>query len=151
MAPTAPVDLVVLDTNVCLDLLVFADPRAAALGAALASGQVRAVTDAECRAEWRRVLAYPHWELDEAAQAAFVVRFDALVRVLDDGSHPPGTVALPRCRDPDDQKFLQLAQRAGARWLLTRDDELLRLSRRTLRDCGFGILTPEAWAREALA
>jgi predicted nucleic acid-binding protein len=54
---------------------------------------------------------------------------------------PPG---LPLCRDPDDQKFLELAASAKADCLVTRDRELLRLSRR----CApwFRILPPEAFA-----
>ena len=51
----------------------------------------------------------------------------------------------PRCRDPDDQKFLDLAASSGARWLLSRDDHLLSLARRTRRDGLFEIVTPQAW------
>ena len=64
----ADVPRVVLDTNVCLDLLLFGDPRAAALHAALRAGTVIAMTDEHCRAEWLRVLAYPQLGLPELAQ-----------------------------------------------------------------------------------
>ena len=138
---------VVLDTNVCLDLFVFADPRATKLRDALVAGMLRVVCDAQCRDEWRSVLAYPQWRLDAAAQAAHLARLDALADTaaptLADPPRPP------RCRDPDDQKFLELAARTGARWLFTRDNALLRLSRRTQREMGLVIVTPEAWAREA--
>jgi predicted nucleic acid-binding protein len=149
-APEAATPLAVLDTNVCLDLLLFADPRAAQLHAALQAGALRAVTDADCRAEWRCVLAYPQWALDATAQAEHLARFDALVdggATVDRATWP----RPPRCRDPDDQKFLELAARAGARWLFTRDDALLRLSRRTQREMGLAIVTPEAWARQPAA
>ena len=43
---------VVLDTNVCLDLFVFRDPRWAALQAALEQGTVEAYTREDCRSEW---------------------------------------------------------------------------------------------------
>lgn len=134
---------VVLDTNVCLDLFVFGDPRVATLRAALQSGDVVAVTDAECREEWLRVLEYPQLRLDEAARAAAIAAFDARVQLL-----PTSVVldrVLPRCADLDDQKFLHLAHASGARWLLSRDDALLVLSRRTRRDGLFEILTPDAW------
>ena len=36
---------------------------------------------------------------------------------------------LPRCRDADDQKFLELAATAGADVLVTKDRELLRMKR----------------------
>ena len=142
LAPGVPVP-VVLDTNVCLDLFVFADPRATALADGLARGRLQAITDVHCRDEWCRVLAYPQWALSVEAQTVHRGRFDAQLTMLDDAPCPPG---VPRCRDPDDQKFLALAARAGARWLFTRDAELLRLSRRTQRDWGFAILTPQAWA-----
>lgn len=133
----------VLDTNVCLDLFVFADPRLARLHAALAAGAAVAVTDAECRAEWRRVLGYPQLRLDPAARAAAQARFDARMRCLDTDAAP--AAPLPRCADPDDQKFLRLAQAAGARWLLSRDAALLRLARRVRRQGLFEILEPQAW------
>ena len=41
-------------------------------------------------------------------------------------------------------------QNIGAHWLLTRDSELLRLSRRAQREFGCAVLTPQAWA-EAIA
>ncbi|HEU4777610.1 MAG TPA: PIN domain-containing protein, partial [Telluria sp.] len=45
----APAQRIVLDTNVCLDLFVFRDPRWSDLLAALESGAVEAVTRADCR------------------------------------------------------------------------------------------------------
>ena len=134
-----------LDTNVWLDLLVFGDPRAVSLRAALEAGHVVAVTDDDCRDEWQRVLGYPLLRLDEASREAMAAAFDALAHRL-----PPVSQAehatLPRCRDPDDQKFLQLAHVAGARWLLSRDRHLLSLARRCHREGWFEITTPESWA-----
>lgn len=138
-----------LDTNICLDLFVFADPRATRLRDALQAGTLRVVCDAHCRDEWRSVLAYPQWRLDAATQAAHLARLDALTQT--DAATLADPPRPPRCRDPDDQKFLELAARTGARWLFTRDDELLRLSRRTQREMGLVIVTPEQWAREASA
>jgi len=139
---------VVLDTNVCLDLFVFGDAGCAALREALRTGALEAVSDEACRAEWLAVLAYPQLALDEARQAAAVAAFDALLRRLPDtGRHDlVDAPRLPRCADPDDQKFLELAQACGARWLLSRDRELLKLARRTRRDQGFDVLSPQAWA-----
>jgi len=136
----------VLDTNACLDLFVFADPRCALLRGALERGSVVALTDADCRAEWLRVLRYPRLALDAAQQADAVAAFDALVR--DASASDCATSAnarLPRCADADDQKFLELALRAGAGAVLTRDDALLALGRRLERAGLFAILTPLAW------
>jgi predicted nucleic acid-binding protein len=55
-------------------------------------------------------------------------------------------VSLPRCGDPDDQKFLELALASGARWLLSKDNELLRLDRRTSHTGLFSIRLPQLWS-----
>lgn len=144
MSPAPP--RVVLDTNACLDLWVFADPRAAELLAALQSGAVQAVTNGECRDEWLRVLAYPQLGLVEAARRAHAADYDALVACLPDDALPlRADRPLPRCADRDDQKFLQLALTAGARWLVSRDNDVLALARRTRRDGLFEIVSPQAW------
>ena len=114
---------------------------------ALQAGAVVAVVDDACRAEWLRVLAYPQLKLD----AARANGGDRAVRCSDAlgtaATATPGAMRLPRCKDPDDQKFLELALHARARWLLSRDDHLLALDRRTRREGGFEILTPQAWAQ----
>lgn len=133
-------EIVVLDTNVCLDLFVFRDPRAQPLHDALRSGRLQAVTRADCRAEWRAVLAYPRLALNETAQQQAAADYDAF---LQECSAPLADEPLPRCRDADDQKFLELAGAARATILFTRDAELLRLARRTA--ARFAILTPESW------
>ena len=138
---------VVLDTNACLDLWVFGDPRAAALLAALHEGRIEAVTNTDCRDEWLRVLDYPQLRLSAAARLAHEAAYDAFVRWLPDDPAPPSAMdnRLPRCADPDDQKFLQLALSSGARWLVSRDGDVLALGRRTLRDGLFAIVTPQSW------
>ncbi|MCF7222424.1 putative toxin-antitoxin system toxin component, PIN family [Lysobacter chinensis] len=134
---------IVLDTNAWLDLLVFSDPRIDAIRAALDSGMLEAVTNAECREEWRRVLGYPLLALEPDRRLALIEAFDATAACLD--TQPVEVPALPRCRDPDDQKFLELALAANARWLVSRDKALLKLDRHTRRGGLFAILVPEAW------
>lgn len=128
---------VVLDTNVALALEVFADPRLQGLRERWDRDELTAIADDETLAEFERVLRYPELRLDEAAAAEAGRRYRGRCVVI-----PPGAAlecVLPRCRDPDDQKFLQLAQRAGADWLLTRDKALLAL-RKKVR---FAIAQPE--------
>jgi predicted nucleic acid-binding protein len=52
--------LVVLDTNIALDVLLFQEPQAEPLRAALQAGHVRWLATARMREELQRVLAYPH-------------------------------------------------------------------------------------------
>jgi putative PIN family toxin of toxin-antitoxin system len=119
--------VVVLDTNVALDLLLYADPATVGLRVALDQGFLHWVCDDDCAAEFERVLAYPALKITPAAIADLRTGFAALTRRVADG---PAPLPLPPCRDPDDQKFLCLAAREKARWLLTRDKELLRLAKR---------------------
>lgn len=144
---SVPPPRIVIDTNACLDLWVFGDPRAAGLLAALQAGAVQAVTNSECRDEWLRVLHYPQLRLEDAARTAHAHAYDALVQCLADDTQPlRNDVPLPRCADPDDQKFLQLARASGARWLVSRDGDVLALGHRTCRDGLFQIVSPQAWA-----
>ena len=137
---------IVLDTNVCLDLLVFRDPACAPLRDAVQRGLVRAMTRPDCRDEWQRVLHYPGLPVDDDARPALMAAFDALSHLAPAPSPRAVAPPLPRCADPDDQKFLELALETGARWLLSKDRELLKLANRTRRDCGFAILRPMDWS-----
>jgi len=138
---------IVLDTNVWLDLLVFDDPRVAPVRAALASGELVVVSNDDCRAEWCRVLAYPQLRLDPLRQAELRAAYDGLTVPVE----APATNAVPRCADPDDQKFVELASASGASWLLSRDAALLALARRTERAGLFRIATPDAWSLQRAA
>jgi predicted nucleic acid-binding protein len=137
----------VLDTNVCLDLLLFEDPRVNLLAEALRSDNVVAVVDADCRAEWLRVLGSPALRLgDPRRRSALIDAFDALMQPVPTDANRRDGKPPPRCVDPDDQKFLHLAHATGARWLLSRDQHLLVLAARCRRDGLFEILTPQDWA-----
>jgi putative PIN family toxin of toxin-antitoxin system len=139
----APTKLI-LDTNVCLDLFVFHDPRWAPLLAALESGAVQAVTRADCRDEYRIVLHYAHLPLDATTRALAAARFDQLITVIDP---PVSGVRLPVCTDRDDQKFLELARDAAVDTLITKDKALLKLARKTAQAGMFKIMVPEAWQK----
>ena len=117
---------VVLDTNVVLDLLHFEDPRVLPLGEALERGALVACADARTLAELERVLAYPSFRLDAPRQQALLARYRAQVCLVPGDPAQPVT-GLPRCADREDQKFLELAARAGARWLVSKDKQLLQL------------------------
>lgn len=143
---------IVLDTNVCLDLFVFRDPRWTILYQALKNGSVEAVTRDDCRMEWSIVLAYAHLKLDDAARMRVTAEFDALIRCY---PIPESTLLLdtesaklPICKDRDDQKFLELSRDIKADVLITKDKALLKLARKTRRDGLFSIMTPEAWTQE---
>ncbi|ACV35928.1 putative toxin-antitoxin system toxin component, PIN family [Accumulibacter sp.] len=132
----------VLDTNIVIDLLHFADPRARTLREAIDRGELTCFTDQPCLAELERVAAYPQFALDDDAREELLANYRHFVGVCEaDG---PEDYALPRCRDPDDQKFLVLAVRCRAELLITRDRGLLTLARQRRRPLPYAIVTAEA-------
>ena len=132
---------IVFDTNVLVSLFVFADSRFQRLRTRIEAGDWIAMTDERCLAEFRRVLGYPIFGLDRVAQEAALAAYTRLTHPVAAVANP--AAALPQCKDPDDQKFLELARNGKADWLVTSDKALLKLARRDrLRD-QFRILTPE--------
>ncbi|MEZ4393336.1 MAG: putative toxin-antitoxin system toxin component, PIN family [Polyangiales bacterium] len=115
----------VFDTNVLLSLFAFGGGRFAALREAVEDGRVRCVTRGDCLDEYRRVVASASLRLDEGARLEAVSRYARLAEVI---AHAEPRAALPRCGDPDDQKFLELAVTAGADYLVTLDRALLALA-----------------------
>ena len=122
----------VLDTNVWLDWLAFGDPGLAPLRAAHAAGRLEVVIDGACEAELERVLAYDFGRrsLGAEARAEALALCRRIARRVDTGC--AAAENLPRCSDPDDQKFLELALGAKADLLVTKDRALLDLARRRL-------------------
>jgi putative PIN family toxin of toxin-antitoxin system len=118
----------VLDTNIVLDVFVFADQAAQPLREGLLQGRWRWVATSQMRDELQRVLAYPQIvpRLAFYGLAASDV-LDAFDR------HATAVEAAPKapltCRDPDDQKFIDLAVHERAT-LLSKDGAVLALKKR---------------------
>jgi len=128
MALPASVATVVLDTNIVLDLLVFADPMTLTLHDALSTGSVAWLATVAMRDELVRVLAYPALQgpmATRALQPAQVLsRYDQCCRM-----QPPAVRCMVRCSDPDDQQFIDLAV-AHRAMLLSKDKAVLQLRKR---------------------
>ena len=122
--------MIVIDTNIVLDLFVFKDPLAQPLAQALAIQTYQWIATAPMRDELERVLDYPTIALRlDAAQISateVLVRFDAQVQRMDVA--PRATLI---CRDPDDQKFIDLAL-AHQAMLLSKDRAVLCMAKRLL-------------------
>lgn len=129
---------IVLDTNVVLDLFHWANVDAVPIMAALEAGRIECLADARTLDELQRVLTYPQLKLTPEMIAERWARYSALVQVIADGEAP----LLPRCKDRDDQKFLELATRANADILVSKDKALLKLRGRT--KLAFQIVKPAA-------
>jgi putative PIN family toxin of toxin-antitoxin system len=133
--------VIVLDSNVWIDILVFDDPASRPIRAALERGELDVVIDPPCLVELERVLDYPQFvrfAVDKQQALAQTAKWTrqippaAQTLALQLPEHP--RPILPRCSDRDDQKFLELAAASGAAWLVTKDKALLKLHRRLHRD-----------------
>ena len=122
-----------LDTNIVLDVFLFADPAAQPLRDALAQARIRWIRTAPMREELARVLGYPHIAI---RMDFYQCSADDLLRDYDEHSHQVEVAprAPLRCKDPDDQRFidLSLAHQAG---LLSKDGAVLCMAKR-LRGLG---------------
>ena len=139
---------VVLDTNVWLDWLVFDDPSVAALKVAYHEERIEIAIDNACFDELATVLSYPAFALDDPQTRNHLANVERCV-IRKDERPSIRTLALPRCSDPDDQKFLELARDAQADWLITKDKALLGIRRGQLKSVKFQISTPMQWASSA--
>nr|WP_315847838.1 putative toxin-antitoxin system toxin component, PIN family [uncultured Rhodoferax sp.] len=121
---------IVLDTNIVLDLLVFHDAATPPLRDALQAGRLQWVATAPMRDELERVLDYPQIAkrlVFYGLSAAQVLQArDAQVQTLE---VPPK--ASVTCKDPDDQKFIDLAV-AQRCTVLSKDQAVLCMAKRLL-------------------
>lgn len=140
--PTERMPRIVFDTNVLLSLFVFADSRFAPLRAEVDAGRWLALSNTRCLSEFRRVLAYPMFKLEAQQQEAALAAYTALATMVD-ATPAEDTMTLPKCRDKDDQKFLELARDGNADWLVSADKALLKMARRDKLKGLFYILTPD--------
>ena len=118
----------VIDTNIVLDLWLFEDPATIPLRAALQSGAISHLATASMRDELERVLTYPHLVkrmAKSSIQAQDILnRFDEYLLAAE-----PAAKAACTCKDPDDQKFIDLAV-AHAVPLLSKDNAILCMKKR---------------------
>ena len=121
----------VIDTNIVLDLWLFEDPSTIPLRAALQSGAISHLATGSMRDELERVLTYPHLIKRMAKsniQAPDILnRFDEYQLAAE-----PAAKAACTCKDPDDQKFIDLAV-AHAVPLLSKDKAILCMKKRLLQ------------------
>jgi len=122
---------VVLDTNIVLDLWLYLDPATPALLTALQQGQINWVATQAMREELHRVLTYTHITERRLKQH---IEVDWMLAQFD--AHTSMQEVAPRapyvCKDPDDQKFIDLAV-AHKALLISKDKQVLRLTNRLAR------------------
>ena len=119
---------VVLDTNIVLDAFVFDDPATRPLKSALAALQLEWIATKAMRDELARVLCYPKivplMAFYQVTASHVLAQFDGQATLVD--TAPKAKVT---CRDPDDQKFIDLAVSHQA-LLLSKDQAVLCMHKR---------------------
>src|SRR5262245_13314210 len=112
----------VIDTNVILSALFFESGKP---GRAVrkAISDLEVLASLETLLELSEVLSRPRFDryLSRAEREEFLRAFTSQVVLVEP------TVLISACRDPKDDKFLELAVSGGARSLITGDSDLLAL------------------------
>ena len=121
---------IVLDTNIVLDAFVFDDPATIPLKQALASSQLQWLATKAMRDELARVLCYPkilpRMAFYKVTAWHVLAQFDGQATLVDTA---PRASAV--CKDPDDQKFIDLAVLHKA-VLLSKDKAVICMKKRLL-------------------
>ncbi len=126
---------VVLDTNVVLSTLLFSRGHLCWIRDAWRARQFTLFISKATTQELIRVLSYPKFKLSSSDIEALLGDYLPYCETVTDMNTDD---TLPDCRDPHDQKFLELALAADADILVTGDQALLELDAGT----GFTIETP---------
>ena len=121
---------VVLDTNIVLDLFIFADAAVATVRALLQAQRLDWIATQHMRDELERVLQYTHLQPRMAYYGVgagdVLTAFDAGVRLVEVAPRAPWA-----CKDADDQKFIDLAV-AHRAIIVSKDKAVLCMRKRLL-------------------
>ena len=120
---TAP--RVVIDTNLVLSALVFAQGCLTPLRQAWQSQRIQPIVSRVTATELIRVLAYPKFKLTADEQQELLADYLPCCKTVRIPEPSPKT---PPCRNAFDIPFLQLAVAGKARALITGDRDLLSLA-----------------------
>lgn len=142
-----PTGLVVIDTNIILDLFVFQDAVQTALLQALRAGQLQWLATSAMQQELAHVLARDSTQLQ--AHKKGVQTSDVMQAMVDLATWvPPSPVCSFRCKDRTDQGFVDLAFSHQA-LLISKDKAVLKLARR-MAAVGIGVAPSLELARRTI-
>ncbi|MEO8143150.1 MAG: putative toxin-antitoxin system toxin component, PIN family [Betaproteobacteria bacterium] len=129
---------VVFDTGVIVSALVFKGGQLDWLRDDWRESRSVPLVSPATANELLRVLLYPKFRLTEAEREELLAEFLPYAETF---NNPRGVKMLPRCRDPQDRMFLELAAAARADALVSGDADLLVLA----PDFAVPILSPSVW------
>lgn len=142
----APMPLVVLDTQVVMDWLVFDEASLAPLIAAVVSRRLHWTATPAMKGELLHVIGRGVAARYAPDPARIHEAFGQHCRLVDE---PVLSMARPRCSDTDDQKFIDLGLALAAAQptsLISRDRAVLKVAKRAAK-LGLPILSPSAWLK----
>ena len=123
--------VVVLDTNILLDVLVFDDSRAHPLRAALMAGNIDAVATERTLSEFLDVIGRDQFSLSQERQHEIMSQWRSWARLINDQVLD----AAPwKCKDRDDQVFINLAYTLKPAILISKDKMVLKIAKRAQKD-----------------
>lgn len=123
--------MTVIDTNILLDIYVFQDPETAPLREALFSGALDAVHCARTINELADVLSREKFGLTETQQQTILAQWQQHSRCIPDAEI---TASPWKCKDQDDQIFLDLAYTLRPTTLLSKDVQVLKFRKRAAKE-----------------
>lgn len=122
---------VILDTNILLDILVFDDQRAHPLRAALSNQELDALVTEDTLDELMDVISRPQFSLDKQKQAEILLQWQSWSRLVKQSDLQ---VAPWKCKDRDDQVFINLAFSFKPSTLISKDKLVLKLAKRAIKE-----------------
>ncbi len=122
---------VILDTNILLDIFVFQDPATAPLREALFSGGIDAVRSDITLSEFADVLSRDKFKLTTQQRDEILAKWQSHSRALANSE----ILSSPwKCKDRDDQIFLDLAYTLRPCYLLSKDLQVLKFRKRAAKE-----------------
>lgn len=122
---------VILDTNILLDILVFDDQRAHPLRAALTNRELDALATQDTLDEFADVIGRPQFSLNQQQQAEILLQWQSWSRMINQSDLQ---VAPWKCKDRDDQIFINLAFSFKPSTLISKDKLVLKLANRAIKE-----------------
>ena len=134
------VPVCVLDTNIILDIFYFKDPKLQTLTQAIEEGKIVPIGHFDTFAELADVISRSQSNLTQKEQDEVLDHWVRAHLLISDSLEKKSF-----CKDPDDDKFFNLACLAKAAYLISKDKKVLK-ARGKLKTCGCCVILPEKFS-----
>jgi putative PIN family toxin of toxin-antitoxin system len=142
---TQPKPIYILDTNIWLDWLIFTSDTLDDFKTAHANGEWNIIYTSPMKAEFADVISRPQFKLSMTQQK---LALDGLSNLATESELSTKPLIPIRCKDKDDQIFIDMALTHHATWLLSKDKHLLTLKNRAAKQ-NLLIGTIDDWRKQA--